>query len=296
MRIVMDFDGIYTDPTDEGEACSKFFQEKIISYGLKEVGLDTIEQVDSWMGELRVRQANKPYSFGWRSEGRVSAFTFEDPFIRNIGLADFLDYLASIGDVKAKAVISSLKKIDKMSSFGELSEWSFHQLKMKKRPDPGAKRWVEDAIQKGHEVIIVSNSATTKIEEFLDQNHYAADSRPQVRGGAKKFGLGKNSKPLLLAKDMEGHKDSSVMADSNRPVYEEALLELKPDAVIGDVFSLDLTLPLRLKREGILPFKWGIFYRHRDYTPSSMVEMVTGRNSLVKEVTLIREWSEIPLK
>ena len=288
MRIVMDFDGIYTDPTDEGEACSKFFQDKIISYDLKEVGLDTIEKVDSWMGELRVRQANKPFSFGWRSEGRVSAFTFEDPFIRNIGMADFLDYLAAEGDVKALAVLAKLKANDKMNSFGELSEWSFHQLKMKKRADPGAKRWVEDVIQKGHEVIIVSNSATEKIEEFLDQNHFASNARPQVRGGAKKFGLGKNPKPLLLAKD--------IMADSDRPFYEQALMDLKPDAVIGDVFSLDLTLPLYLKREGKLPFNWGIFYRHREYTPSSMVELVTGRNSLVREVTMVRSWGEIPLK
>lgn len=288
MRIVMDFDGVYTDPTEEGEACSRSFQEKILSFQLKEVGLDSVEKVDSWMGELRARQAAKPYSFGWRSEGRVSAFTFEDPFIRNIGLADFLDHLASNGDDKAKAILKQLKAKDKMESFGALSEWSFHQLKMKKRADLGAKRWVEEAIQKGHEVIIVSNSATEKIEEFLDQNHFSVEARPKVRGGAKKFGLGKNPKPLKLSDE--------VTADTDRPVYEQALMELKPDAVIGDVFSLDLTLPLRLKREGKLPFKWGIFYRHREYTPSSMVELVSGRNSLVREVTLVRDWSEVPLQ
>jgi FMN phosphatase YigB (HAD superfamily) len=285
MRIVMDFDGVYTDPTEEGEACSKSFQDKILSFNLKEVGLDTIEKVDSWMGELRARQATKPYSFGWRSEGRISAFTFEDPFIRNIGLADFLDHLAGEGDAKALAILKALKAKDKIDSFGALSEWSFHQLKLKKRADLGAKKWVEDAIQKGHEVIIVSNSATEKIEEFLDQNHFSIEARPKVRGGAKKFGLGKNPKPLMLAKD--------IMADTDRPIYEQALMDLKPDAVIGDVFSLDLTLPIRLKREGKLPLKWGIFYRHRDYTPSSMVELVSGRDSMVREVTLVREWSEI---
>ena len=289
----MDFDGVYTDPTEEGETCSKYFQDKILACGLKEVGLDTIESVDSWMGELRARQATRPFAFGWRSEGRVSAFTFEDPFIRNIGLADFLDYLAAEGDKKAKAVLVSLKASDKISSFGELSEQAFLQLKMKKRADPGAKKWVEDAIQKGHEVIIVSNSASEKIEDFLDQNHYAPDARPKVRGGARKFGLGKNPRPILLAKDMDGQKNGELSADSDRPTYEAALLEIQPDAIIGDVFCLDLTLPIRLKREGKLPFKWGIFYRHRDYTPSSMVDMITGRKSLVPEVTMVRDWSEV---
>ncbi len=296
MRIVMDFDGIFTDPTEEGEACTKYFQEKIISFDLKEVGLESMDKIDSWMGELRARQAAKPYSFGWRSEGRVSAFTFEDPFIRNIGMADFLDYLAANGDVKAKSILKQLKAKDQLSSFSELSEWSFHQLKLKKQPDMGAKKWVEDAIQKGHEVIIVSNSSTDKIVEFLDQNHYSVDSRPQVRGGAKKFGLGKNPRPLFLSKDTSGQKNLDVIADTDRPTYEQALMELKPDAVIGDVFSLDLTLPLRLKREGKLDFKWGIFYRYRDYTPSSMVEMITGRNSLVPEVKMVRSWGEVPFQ
>ncbi len=296
MRIVMDFDGVYTDPSEEGEACAKSFVEKIISFGLKDVGLDTVEKVDSWIGELRVRQATKPFSFGWRSEGRVSAFTFEDPFIRNIGLADFLDHLAQDGDEKAGAVLKQLKNHEKMDSFGALSEWAFHQLNLKKRADPMAKKWVQDAIAKGHEVVIVSNSATDKIEEFLDQNQFEKGARPQVRGGARKFGLGKNPKPIVIATGVDGAQKGELTADTDRPIYEQALLEIKPDAVIGDVFSLDLTLPLRLKREGKLDFKWGLFYRHRDYTPATMVDLVTGRNSMVPEVKLVRDWSEVPLQ
>jgi hypothetical protein len=289
MRIVMDFDGVYTDPTEEGEACSKSFRDKILSLKLKEVELDTLEKVDSWLGELRARSASKPFDFGWRSEGRVSAFTFEDPFIRNIGLADYLDSLADAGDKKAKVVLEKLKKTEKIQSFGQLSEWSFHQLELKKCPDPSTKAWVLAAIDKGHEVFIVSNSATAKIEEFLNQNGYPADKRPKVRGGAQKFGLGK--KPNSFNLNQKGQYE--VIVDTDRPLYEQALLEIQPDAVIGDVFCLDLSLPIRLKREGKLPFKWGIFYRHRDYTPSQMVEFVTGRASQVPEVTMVRDWSQV---
>jgi hypothetical protein len=289
MRIVMDFDGIYTDPTNEGEACSKSFRDKIISLKLKEIDLDNVEKVESWLGELRARQASQPFDFGWRSEGRVSAFSFEDPFIRNIGLADYLDYLVTQGNVRAKTVLESLKKTEKIHSFGELSEWSFLQLSLKKAADPGARAWVMKAIEKGHEVFIVSNSATLKIEEFLNQNDYPEGKRPQVRGGARKFGLGKQPRPFVLAKNAA----HPIQVDTDRPDYEKLLLEIKPDAVIGDVFCLDLSLPIRLKREGKLDFKWGIFYRHRDYTPSQMVEFVTARETQVPEVTLVREWSQL---
>jgi FMN phosphatase YigB (HAD superfamily) len=292
MRIVMDFDGVYTDPSDEGEACSRHFRDKILSLGLKEIGLDQLEKVEGWLGELRARQATQPFLYGWRSEGRVSAFTFEDPFIRNIGLADFLDYLAGNGDAKAKQVLTGLKKQDKIESFGQLSEWSFHQLKMKKKVDPAAKKWVMEAIEKGHEVTIVSNSAAEKIEEFLNQNGFPTDQRPNVRGGAMKFGLGKKPQPVLIAKSND---DGEVQIDTDRPYYEEALLAVQPDAVIGDVFCLDLSLPIRLQREGKLKLAGGIFYRHRDYTPSKMVDLVTGKNSLVPEVTLLRDWSQVKI-
>jgi hypothetical protein len=289
MRIVMDFDGIYTDPSDEGDACSKHFRDKILSLQLKKVELETLEKVDSWLGELRARQASRPFDFGWRSEGKISAFTFEDPFIRNIGLADYLDDLVKDGNVRAKSVLAGLKQAEKFQSFGELSEWSFHQLALKKRPDPSTRAWVMSAMDKGHEIFIVSNSAAPKIEEFLNQNGYPKEKRPQIRGGAKKFGLGK--RPHLISLNQKS--EPKVQVDTDRPLYEEALLEIKPDAVIGDVFCLDLSLPIRLKREGKLAFKWGIFYRHRDYTPTKMVEFISGRNTQVPEVTMVRDWSQV---
>ena len=289
MRIVMDFDGVFTDPSQEGDACSRQFRNKIVSLALKELALDSEEKVDSWLGELRARQASCPFEYGWRSEGRISAFTFEDPFIRNIGLADFMDGLVADGDVRAKKVLGELKAREKIPSYGQLSEWAFHQLHLKKAADPAAKAWVMEAIDRGHEVFIVSNSATDKIQEFLDQAGFPAEKRPTVRGGARKFGLG--NRPQTI--DVGQHGDLTVQVDTDRPFYESALLELNPDAVIGDVFCLDLSLPIRLKRQKKLEFKWGIFYRHRDYTPTSMVELVTGRATKVPEVKLVRDWSQV---
>jgi hypothetical protein len=289
MRIVMDFDGVFTDPSDEGDACSKYFRDSILELGLKELDLGTANQVDSWLGECRARQASQPFHFGWRSEGRISAFTFEDPFIRNIGLADFLDSLVAQKDQRATRVLKELEKTHKIKTFGELSERSFHQITLKKRPDPSAKAWVMSAIEKGHELFIVSNSAGEKIEAFLNQNGYPEDKRPKVSGGARKFGLGEKGNPLLVADD----GNVKVVIDTNRPLYENALMEIKPDLVIGDVFSLDLALPIRLKREGKLELKGGIFYKQRDYTPSVLLYLISGRASKLKQATVVRDWPEM---
>lgn len=292
MRIVMDFDGVFTDPTEEGLACSQQFRDQIVQLKLKKVGLETAAQVDAWLGEIRARASSRAIEFGWRSEGRVSAFTFEDPFIRNIGLADFLDALVQEGDEKARTVLSHLIAHDKkLQSFGQLSEWAFHQLKLKKRADPAARAWVESAIQKGHEVTIVSNSATEKIEEFLDQNGFGHSLRPKVRGGARKFGLGQKAKPLVLQKQKT---KVTLQVDTDRPLYEKALIELQPNLVIGDVFSLDLALPIRLHREGKIDLNAGAALRIRDYTPTAMMEWVAGRGSLVPEVKMIRDWGQLP--
>ena len=148
-------------------------------------------------------------------------------------------------------------------------------------------------MEQGHEVFIVSNSAGEKINDFLNQNHFQENHRPTVRGGARKFGLGKKANPLLISK---GTEDGDVVVDTDRPDYEKALMEIRPDAVVGDVFCLDLALPIRLKREGKLDFKGGFFYRHREYTPSKMVELITGRGTQVPEVKLIRDWSQMELK
>jgi hypothetical protein len=140
-------------------------------------------------------------------------------------------------------------------------------------------------------VFIVSNSATDKIQEFLDQAGFSKEKRPVVRGGARKFGLGRV--PHLLVVGHVGANEISV--DTDRPQYEAALLEIKPDAVIGDVFCLDLALPIRLRREGKLSFSGGIHYRCRDYTPSKMLEFFGGKDSKVPEVSLLRDWDQLGL-
>jgi hypothetical protein len=70
-----------------------------------------------------------------------------------------------------------------------------------------------------------------------------------------------------------------------RPHYEAILREEAPDAVVGDVFSLDLAVPLALRRSEPSWTHVRLFWLVRDYAPARMrralaaapeVEQVTG--------------------
>lgn len=278
MNLVMDFDGVFTDPTEEGELCQKYFRERIES-----LGVFTKAELESWFGELRARLASRALEFGWRSEGRISAFSFEDPFIRAIGFADFLDWAATNKDERALKLLDALKK-DGVESFGALSEWAFHQLRVVKRSDPETISWVKKQHEAGHKITIVSNSSPEKIEEFLARAGLTPGKELTVRGNAQKFKLGTNSKKISIGE---------FNFDVDRPGYEAALIELQPDAVYGDVFSLDLALPIALKRAGKIPLKLGVFYRLRAYTPKTLTDDLLKPDHVPAELIAFDNWSRL---
>jgi FMN phosphatase YigB (HAD superfamily) len=280
MQIVMDFDGVFTDPTEEGELCKRFFRERI-----EQTGILSNDQIDTWFGELRARMASRSTEFGWRSQGRISAFSFEDPFIRAIGFADFLDHLAGEGDEKANQILKKIKT-EGIESFGALSEWAFHQLRVVKRADRETLEWVKKQHGLGHQITVVSNSAPEKIEDFLKQNLMDPGIHVQVRGNAKKFELGAKPKTIEMGE---------YKFDVNRPGYEAALIELQPDLVIGDVFSLDLALPISLKREGKIPLRQGVVYRIRNYSPKPLVDLFTQKPTKPEDLRVIETWARLVL-
>jgi hypothetical protein len=61
-----------------------------------------------------------------------------------------------------------------------------------------------------------------------------------------------------------------LRVDVARPDYERVLREERPDAVIGDVFSLDLALPLALKRREPEWRDVRLFWLVLPYTPERM--------------------------
>jgi hypothetical protein len=114
---------------------------------------------------------------------------------------------------------------------------------------------------------VVSNSGVDKLEPWFAHADVPARVHPdrapgalRLRGGARKFLLdGKASSSLRLGE---------LTFDVARPHYEAVLREERPDAVVGDVFSLDLALPLALRRREPGWSAVRLFWLIHPYTPA----------------------------
>lgn len=264
MKILSDFDGVVTNQLEEAGRVTEIFKESWIR-----LRKEKPESIEMWMNRAAEAMKKEPWRHGWWMKGRISAFCNEDLFIWNNGMGACLDRWASEGDRELQETWKRLEEAG-ISGFSGLMQKSYTDMvgetyagKMKPM-DPDAVDAFRQMLAEGHEIVVVSNSGTARILELLKNeglDAVAHDVNPKallrVRGDARKFELGEDAKTFSVG---------VYQIDWNRPVYERILLEEDPDAVIGDVFSLDLALPIRLfverKDRPLLPY-----FRKRSYSP-----------------------------
>jgi hypothetical protein len=120
---------------------------------------------------------------------------------------------------------------------------------------------------RGVEIVVVSNSGTDKLAAWFDHAGVPQRVYPErakgalcLRGSARKFVLdGPEREPLMLG---------TTKVDIARPHYDAILRDERPDAVVGDVFSLDLALPLALRRRDPAFQALRLLWLIHDYTPA----------------------------
>ena len=264
MKYLFDFDGVLTDQTEEAHRVRALFVEQV-------------ERASGW-NQARILELfahaeqemdRVPHDHGWRFFGRVSAFSNEDLFVRNNGLASCLDDWMARGKATVPGV-SSFTDLSSVAYDGMLAETRSGKLKP---IDPFSRTLMEGLLSRGHDVVVVSNSGTDRIVQLLESvglqpEAHASNPRARlrVRGDARKFELGSEIRVRPVG---------PYPVDVSRPVYERILREEVPSAVIGDVFSLDLALPLELARSESPRFG-GLraYLRVRPYTPNWSREYV----------------------
>lgn len=271
MKIVSDFDGVLTDQTGEAERAHQLFRSLMVEKtDLPEA------RVAELLQEARAAIEAVPWDYGWESEGRMSAYANEDLFVRTIGTALYLDRKAPatrfLGDTAA--------------SFQELSALSYRQMteetsRGEHEPfDPVAAQVLQTMLDKGHEVVVVSNSATKRVVELLasanvpvvaDEVATGAEGRVvRVCGGAQKYVLSADSN----GDTPPGFAVGRYFCAVDRPHYRAILEAEDPDMVIGDVFTLDLALPIALGRSR--GRKLRAVLRRRPYTPQWSLGFAAG--------------------
>lgn len=270
MKILSDFDGVLTDLNHEAARVAEIFRRDFAKLS----GTATSD-IESLMEEVEHEMVLNPHRHGWRVLNRITAFCNEDGFIRANGAAACLDEWADGNRSEVRAIREKLRS-QGQADFKALAQSAYMQMVAetaagKQHPiDPSTRPVLQKLLDKGVEIVVVSNSGTERIVQLLSNAglspvaHDQGDGTLRVRGNARKFILGESPRSFSVG---------AYTVDTHRPDYEKILREEKPDVVIGDVFSLDLALPLSLamaKEKGFENLQ--VVLRKREYSPDWSLE------------------------
>lgn len=296
MKLISDFDGIWTNQAKEADYVWDF----ILNY-LADLTSQNKIFISDTLAQCRNEMNKTPELFGWYNNGAVACFYHEDPFgdnnaifdyINKTGLSDDSDYLKSL-----KLIRDSVLK--KYKSLADFSQDCFY-LATTKFKEEGKLQPVSDAMDvikklnlSETEIIIVSNSRTNKIEHVFEKAGIIASpemgSAVRVRGDAMKFVVDDTFSDIPESLNI----NEKINVPLRRKSYYNILLEEKPGFVIGDVFSLDLSLPLflRLNHKDFSELK--VVQRIQTYTPKWVKDFLS-RKELQNIAFMVNSVSELP--
>ncbi len=274
MKLLSDFDGVWTDPAPEANAVRSLMVART-----SELSKIPKSQVDADLQQLAEVALEEPAAHGWSPNGRISAFADEDPLILGNAAAEVMrrwgsddsktDEVAERCKLYLEAVLASgFESMDVYANaiFGEgtsnfRSEHGSALL-------PEARAAAERMLELDLDVVVVSNSGEDKILHWFELagiparsvNERKADGERcfHVRGSAGKFVLGHGDEQLTVGA-------RKIFID--RPMYTEAIRAEAPDVIIGDVFSLDLALPHVLRERGESWAPSNLVLAKNTYTP-----------------------------
>lgn len=268
MKLLSDFDGVWTFPREEGLAHG----EELASALEALVGESERPLVRDWVTGARAAVRAEPVRYGWVSAGRISAFGDEDPFTEHGALLHYLHEQRARDPLAARLASAIEAQGLTLDAFGGRCHVAgVERVEARRGPGitPEAAGAGRTLLGAGVEIVVVSNSGTEKLDRWFRDASVPARVHPEhaprelrLRGSARKF--------VLAPGAGEGLAVGSMRVDVARPDYERVLREERPDAVVGDVFSLDLALPLALKRREDAWRHVRLFWLLHPYTPERM--------------------------
>ena len=274
MKLLTDFDGVWTYPLAEGAA-----QGEALDTAFEAVAGDgERDAVRSWIARARSAIRAEPGRWGWVAGGRISAFADEDPFTEHGALLHYMEEARAHDPLAARLAAAAELNAGTLDRFGGRAHAAGVE-RVEAARGPGITPAAADAgrllLSRGVEVVVVSNSGTEKLRRWFEHarvpfriHHGRAVGALRLRGSAKKFVLDQARADTI---DVGG-----LAVDVARPHYESVLREELPDAVVGDVFSLDLALPLALKRREPAWRDVRLFWLVHPYTPERMRRAIAG--------------------
>ncbi len=267
--LILDFDGTFTDANAEAEPFLAAFKADLFDL----LGRDASED---WLREDAEVRAN-PHKYGWRNRGLVSAPGGADPYLTASCIAQNLfDRAGILKDEETRStVLQALYKKNYALTAAV--------------PRPDARAVLDDVLARDLSVVVVTNSHTDVVQKKIDALGLAQPERLRVHGDARKFVIDDGSRDTSF----DALDDLTLPGLDTRPVlikrghYYDLLKQLWQDTsaaprdtlVCGDIFELDLALPLALGCR--------VHLVHHDATPAYEVRYVADhdRGSVSRELS-----------
>ncbi len=256
LKILSDFDGVWTDPAHEADEVRLFFIRE-----LSRLAGVALEEAEREVAALQRTVLATPHEYGWCVRGHLTAYVDEDPFCLPNTMGAVLSRSTAPEHQKYREAILAAGH-ENAEAFADDCFFQATAAYRKTHPPalvPEAREVYEALMEAGVDLIVVSNSPPEKIENWFEAVGAHIDhDRFRVRGKAGKHELTDERETLHT-------NGRTVRVD--RPLYRKVLEEESPDLVIGDVFSLDLALPCWLRREGFAGAPKTTILRRHAHTP-----------------------------
>lgn len=266
MRVLSDFDGVWTDATREALWIRDDFARRAAE--LMGVSRDRAsEEAEAFLAAARA----EPAINGWCPRGHLAAFVDEDPAVATGSIAHWLDARRDEGSA-LHDVAERWRRGLAEAGFVTVEAFGFDHFPtaMRRFRDeqghslvPGAADRVRAFASRGHELVVVSNSPREKLVRMFADAGVAESDSVRFVGDARKWWIGDPTVTLEIG-------SRTVLVD--RPDYRAIVERVQPDVVIGDVPSLDLAvLPEVRSRSGESDRPAAVLHRH-EHTPSWALE------------------------
>jgi hypothetical protein len=285
MKLLSDFDGVWTHPAEEARAQGEVLDARLV----EAAPAAQRDAARAWVAQARRDIAAQPARWGWAPDGRMAAFADEDPFGEHSAMLHVLHERAE-SDPLAALVRDGATAMGggSLEAFG-LESHLAGVGRVEAARGPGVLASAADAgramLAGGVEIVVVSNSNEDKLARWFGHAGLPNHAHPQREPGALRL-RGTARKHVLDPERSEALVLDGVRIELRRPHYEAILREEAPDAIVGDVFSLDLALPLAIRRRDPAWKRVRLFWLVRDYTPERMRRVVT---SAAPEVELVED-------
>lgn len=275
MKLLSDFDGVWTNPTAEAEAQGRYIDAKLRDWAPE----GERAAWAPWLETARRTAIAQPRNYGWAPGGkRLSVFADEDPFAKHSALLHYLRVAAEGGDPTAVAIQRAIVEhghADVDAFGGHSHSAGVAEVVASRGPGilPAAAEAGRGLLEHGVEIVVVSNSTTDKLKEWFGHARVPSTVDPERRPGHVRL-RGGGGKFILDPDRTEPMRIGSLEIDVARPRYLGILEAERPDAVVGDVVSLDLALPLWLKRTRPEWRHVRLFWLVHEYAPRWLAEEV----------------------